>query len=138
MWYVLGFFVLLAVLQSVLASLSAGTTIPYSEFKTQLREGRIVSVVVSEERVRGTLNGDDGVAKPFSTVRIEDPKLIEELQSANIKYDGEVQARWMGELLGWVLPILLLVALWTFFLRRMGGGEGGVMSFAKSKAKIYA
>ncbi len=137
-WYVMGFFLLLAILQTVFVSLSAGTTVPYSEFKTLLREGRLTSVVVSTERIRGTMTGDDGTAKPFSTVRIEDPKLVDELNAANIKYDGEVQARWVGELLGWVLPILLLVALWTFFLRRMGGAEGGVMSFAKSKAKIYA
>ncbi len=137
-WYVMGFFLLLAILQAVFVSLSAGTTVPYSEFKTLLREGRLTSVVVSTERIRGTMTGDDGTSKPFSTVRIEDPKLVDELNAANIKYDGEVQARWVGELLGWVLPILLLVALWTFFLRRMGGAEGGVMSFAKSKAKIYA
>ncbi|MDQ3169550.1 MAG: ATP-dependent zinc metalloprotease FtsH [Acidobacteriota bacterium] len=134
----MGFFLLLAILQAVFVSLSAGTTVPYSEFKTLLREGRLTSVVVSTERIRGTMTGDDGTSKPFSTVRIEDPKLVDELNAANIKYDGEVQARWVGELLGWVLPILLLVALWTFFLRRMGGAEGGVMSFAKSKAKIYA
>ena len=134
----MGFFLLLAILQTVFVSLSAGTTVPYSEFKTLLREGRLTSVVVSTERIRGTMTGDDGTSKPFSTVRIEDPKLVDELNAANIKYDGEVQARWVGELLGWVLPILLLVALWAFFLRRMGGAEGGVMSFAKSKAKIYA
>jgi cell division protease FtsH len=37
-----------------------------------------------------------------------------------------------------VVPILLLVGLWTFFFRRIGGAEGGVMSFARSKAKIFA
>src|SRR3990172_5345062 len=46
--------------------------------------------------------------------------------------------RWLPELLGWVIPILLLVAVWSFFFRRMGGAEGGVMSFARSRAKIYA
>ena len=44
----------------------------------------------------------------------------------------------VAELLGWVIPLLLLVALWSFFFRRMGGAEGGVMSFARSRAKIYA
>ncbi len=44
----------------------------------------------------------------------------------------------MAEVLGWVIPLIFLVALWSFFFRRMGGAEGGVMSFARSRAKIYA
>ena len=55
-----------------------------------------------------------------------------------VKYSGEVVSRWLPEILSWVVPFLLLVALWSFFFRRMGGAEGGVMSFARSKAKIYA
>ena len=55
-----------------------------------------------------------------------------------MKFSGEVQNRWMTDLLSWVLPMLVLVALWTFFFRRMGGAEGGIMSFARSRAKIYS
>ena len=46
--------------------------------------------------------------------------------------------RWLPELLGWIVPLLFLVGIWGFFFRRMSGAEGGVMSFARSKAKIYA
>ncbi len=67
-----------------------------------------------------------------------DQKLTEELDKAGVKYTGEVPNRWLGELLGWVIPIIFLIALWSFFFRRMGGAEGGVMSFARSRAKIYA
>jgi cell division protease FtsH len=55
-----------------------------------------------------------------------------------VKYTGEIPSRWIGEVLGWIIPLILIVALWSFFFRRMGGAEGGVMSFARSKAKIYA
>ena len=137
-WYVLGFFMLMVVLQVLFASLSAGRTIPYSEFKTLLNEGRLVRVVVGTERVHGTMQADDGTTQPFTTVKVEDPGLVAELEKADIDYTGEVSSRWMSDILGWVLPILLLVALWTFLFRRMSGAEGGVMSFAKSKAKIYA
>ena len=51
---------------------------------------------------------------------------------------GELMNRWLPELLSWIIPLLLLVALWSFFFRKMGGAEGGVMAFARSKAKIYA
>jgi len=137
-WYVLGLFLLLAVLQTVFASISGGQSVPYSQFKAYVREGRVSDVVIGEEKIRGTLKADDGTSQPFTTNKVADETLVKDLESAGVKYDGELQARWIGEVLSWVLPILLLVALWSFLFRRMGGAEGGVMSFAKSKAKIYA
>ena len=56
----------------------------------------------------------------------------------SVKYSGEIVSRWLPELIGWVLPFVLIIAAWSFFARRLGGAEGGVMSFARSKAKIYA
>jgi cell division protease FtsH len=64
--------------------------------------------------------------------------LVAELEQSGVKYTGELMNRWLPELLGWGVFLLLLVAAWSFFLRRMGGAEGGVMSFARSRAKIYA
>ena len=46
--------------------------------------------------------------------------------------------RWLPDLLGWIIPLVFFVGIWGFFFRRMGGAEGGVMSFARSRAKIYA
>src|SRR3977135_2117037 len=45
---------------------------------------------------------------------------------------------WVTDVLGWMLPLLFFIGLWGFFFRRMGGAEGGGMSFARSRAKIYA
>ena len=139
MWYVLGFLLLLAVAQAAFFSAAAGETISYSQFKEHVRAGRVQEVTVGAEAVHGLLKPDQGgQPKPFNAVRIEDPKLVEELERHGVPYRGEIASRWMGEVLGWVIPILFFVALWTFFFRRMGGAEGGVMSFARSKAKVYA
>jgi cell division protease FtsH len=140
-WYVLGFLLLLAVAQAFFAQLQSGETIPYSEFKTLVREDKVQDVVLAEERVRGTLKptSADGKGKPFTAVRVvADAKLPEELEQHGVKYTGEVANRWLSDVLGWIIPLIFIVGLWTFFLRRMGGAEGGVMSFARSKAKIYA
>jgi cell division protease FtsH len=134
MWYVLAFLLMLAIGQAVFNSMQSGDIIPYSEFKDMVREGRVQEVVVGVEAVRGT--SKDG--RKFSAVRIEDPKLVEELAQHDVKATGEVASRWMDALLAWGLPLLLFVALWTFLFRRMSGAEGGVMSFARSRAKIYA
>ena len=140
-WYVLGFLLLLAVAQAFFVQLQSGETIPYSEFKTLVREDKVQDVVLAEERVRGTLKptSSDSKGKPFTAVRVvADAKLPEELEQHGVKYTGEVANRWLSDVLGWIIPLIFIVGLWTFFLRRMGGAEGGVMSFARSKAKIYA
>jgi cell division protease FtsH len=135
-WWVLGALVMLALAQAYLLS-PTGRQIPYSEFKQLVRSGQVAEVAVGDTTIRGQLKKADGPTT-FSTTRIEDPKLIEELDQAGVQYQGEVVSRWLPEVLSWLVPVLLIIALWTFFFRRIGGAEGGVMSFARSKAKIYA
>jgi cell division protease FtsH len=134
-WLVVAGFGLLALAQAVMLA-PPGRAVPYSEFKSLVRGGQVADVVVGDTVIRGTLKKTDGPTA-FSTVRIEDTTLLADLEAQGVKYSGEVVSRWLPELLGWVVPILLLVALWSFFMRRMGG-EGGIMSFGRSKAKIYA
>jgi cell division protease FtsH len=54
-----------------------------------------------------------------------------------VQYNAET-TRWISDVISWVLPIALIAGIWLFFFRRMGGAEGGIMSFARSRAKIYA
>jgi cell division protease FtsH len=117
----------------------AGRTLPYSEFKQMVKDGQVADVTIGDQAIRGTLKQDDGKqGKAFTTTRVEDPKLTEELEAKGVKYTGEAVNRWLPDLLGWILPLVVLVAIWGFFFRRMGGTEGGIMSFARSRAKIYA
>src|SRR3954468_21438573 len=138
-WYVLGFLLLLALANAFFLQLQSGETLSYSDFKVKVRADQVQEVTLSDDRVRGVLKPTDGgKGKLFSAIRVTDPKLSEELDAHGVKYTGEVASRWISDVLGWVIPLLFIVGLWTFFLRRMGGAEGGVMSFASSKAKIYA
>ena len=136
-WYVLGFLLLMALAQVWLLP-PAGRPISYSEFKTAVRGGQVAEVTVGEQVIRGVYNREVNGGRNFNTARIEDPKLLEELDAAGIKYTGEQVSRWLPEIIGWVIPILLLFALWSFFVRRMSGAEGGVMSFARSKHRVFA
>jgi cell division protease FtsH len=138
-WYGLAFLLLLALAQTYFL-VPAGRQIPYSEFKSLLKQGKVAEATVGEQIIRATLKPADAKAKPeiVSATRIEDPGLVAELEQSGVKYSGELMNRWLPELVGWGVFLLLLVAVWSFFLRRMGGAEGGVMSFARSRAKIYA
>ena len=140
-WYVLGLLLLLAVAQTWLLNPS-GRQIPYSEFKTLLRSNQVVEATVGDQTITGRLREAQGQGRQrtdrFVTTRIEDPKLVEDLEARQVKFSGETVSRWLPEVLGWIIPLVLLVAVWSFFFRRIGGAEGGVMSFARSRAKIYA
>ena len=119
-----------------------GKAIPYSEFKEYVKSGGVTEVVVGEQTIHGTLKNALPVGnrqtRDFTTARVDDPKLTEELEAQGVKYSGETNNRWLPELLGWVIPLVFFVAIWGFFFRRMSGAEGGVMSFARSRAKVFA
>ncbi|MEO6408877.1 MAG: ATP-dependent zinc metalloprotease FtsH, partial [Burkholderiaceae bacterium] len=133
----LGVLALLAIAQAYFLA-PQGRQVSYSEFKGLVRGGQVAEVAVGDTIIHGTLKKAEDGATSFTTTRIEDPKLVEELDQAQVKYSGEIVSRWLPEIIGWLLPFVLIVAAWSFFARRLGGAEGGVMSFARSKAKIYA
>ena len=107
-----------------------------------VRSGQVVEATVSDQTITGKLREAQGEGRQrtdqFVATRVDDPKLVEDLEAHQVKYSGETVSRWLPEVLGWIIPLVLLVAVWSFFFRRMGGAEGGVMSFARSRAKIYS
>src|SRR4051812_8601961 len=141
LWYGLALLLVLGLAQ-MYWFVPAGKTIPYSEFKDYVKNGAVAEVFVGDTSIRGTLknpmaNGNRQT-KEFTTNRVEDSKLTEELEARGVKYSGESNSRWLPELLGWLVPLLFFVGIWGFFFRRMSGAEGGVMSFARSRAKVFA
>jgi cell division protease FtsH len=142
LWYGLAFLLVLGFAQLYFMT-PPGRSIPYSDFKALVKDGQVADVTITEQVIRGTLKqpapaGDPKQSKQFTTTRVEDPKLIEELEGKGVKYTGELANRWLADLLSWIIPAIFFIAIWRFFFRRMGGAEGGVMSFARSRAKIYA
>lgn len=113
-----------------------GKEITYSEFLTAVDEGKVAEVTLAGSRIQGTMR--DGAAA-FSTYAPQDPTLVERLQKKNIKFrarpsDDDVPSI-MSMLLSW-FPMLLLIAVWIFFMRQMQSGSGRAMGFGKSKAKL--
>lgn len=116
-------------------------SIPYSEFHTALKEGRIAQVKVFADRIEGTFKEPLASGnKHFMTNRVE-PPLAAELLSHHVTFASERDnPLWRSPLL-WIIPFTVLFALWMFVLGRDGqkGGIGGsgLMAISKSKAKIY-
>jgi cell division protease FtsH len=137
LWYVLGLVFLMLLVQAWFAA-PAGRDIPYSEFKRLVRTGQVAEVYVSDQTIRGTYRREVDGVRTFRTTRIDDPDLVSDLDDAGVRYTGEYLSRWIEGLIGWMIPLILIVALWMFLFRRMSGAEGGVMSFARSKHRVFA
>lgn len=110
-------------------------TISYSQFKEDLVKGKVADLTIDSENITGTLAGSPGQA--FTTVRVNDPGLVKELDDRKVRYAGRYQNKLLISLLSWILPLGLMFLIWRFAMKRMGPGMG-VMSFAKSKARIFA
>ncbi|MDR4506087.1 MAG: ATP-dependent zinc metalloprotease FtsH [Candidatus Scalindua sp.] len=114
--------------------------ISYSEFKMFLKDGRVDTCQVTSSLIRGNLKNEDNfnAQKGFVTARVEDPDLVKELETQGVKFSGEYESPWIQTLLfTWIIPIAVFFLIWRFVLKGMGPA-GGVMSFGKSKGKLYA
>jgi cell division protease FtsH len=133
LYVVLGF-VLLAVINQAL--FGASQQIAYSEFLAAVEDGRVRSVNISTTSVTGELRSGE----TFSTTRppIEEPDLDEFLQQNGVEFSGEQPSGLTTFLFSWVLPILILVAIWGFVFRRMaGGGAASALNLGRRGVKIY-
>ncbi|MEE2651217.1 MAG: ATP-dependent zinc metalloprotease FtsH [Pseudomonadota bacterium] len=114
----------------------------YSQFITEVQNERVQKVVIDGLVISGQRNDNSR----FETVRplLDDPKLIDDLLEHNVVVEGrkpEQQSLWT-QLLVASFPILIILAIFMFFMRQMqggaGGGKGGPMAFGKSKARLLS
>ena len=139
-WYVfLAIWAVILVHDFILA-LQKIEEIPYSEFKTLVVAGQVAEVSLGSHTLSGKLKPAEGVKEPklFSSIRVEDPDLVKELQAHQVKFVGVVESTFLRDLLSWILPVVVFLAIWFFIFRRLGQAQGGFMQVGQSKAKIYA
>ena len=109
--------------------------VAFSKFLSEVDAGRVIEVEIQGNNIKGTLS--DG--SKFITYSPNYPNLVEKLSANKINIIASPLDDKMPSLLGILLswfPMLLLIAVWVFFMRQMQGGKGGPMGFGKSKAKL--
>ena len=158
MYYVVVIVLLIGV---QLAFFWSGSTqeIPYSTFRKLIAEDKIESVKIAQERIYLKLKPgmNTGVATkepqkdgpgmflPQSNSKqeeiyvnaVRDESLIELLEKKGIKYQAVASNTWISELLQWILPFGLLIGIYFFVFRRMGGPGSQFMNISKNKAALY-
>lgn len=114
--------------------------VPYSLFIHQVQEGEVSRVQVGQNQIQFQLKPTDTEAgQVFSTTPIFDLGLPNLLEDKGVEFAAAPPPKngWIGSLLSWVIPPLIFVGIWQFFIRRSGGGPQGMLSIGKSKAKVY-
>jgi len=106
----------------------------YTELLGYVESGQLTKITIQGSQLSGELS--DGTK--FQTIAPPDMELIPELKSKGVIIVAKPvddQGFWFTLLVSWG-PILLLIAVWIFFMRQMQAGGGKAMSFGKSKAKL--
>ena len=109
--------------------------ITFSQLLAEVDAGNVVDVEISGDNISGHYS--DG--RSFKTFAPSDPTLIDRLYNRGVsisaKPEKEGGSIFLNVLISW-FPMLLLIAVWIFFMRQMQGGGGKAMGFGKSKAKL--
>ena len=135
LWVVIAV-VLVSVFNNFNPPRSGAKNIEYSEFVNSVKNGVVSEVMIEGRSIHGrTANNEN-----FTTYSPGDPKLVDDLLNNNVRIRAkppEQQGVLMQVFISW-FPMLLLIAVWIFFMRQMRGGGGGrgAMSFGKSKARM--
>jgi cell division protease FtsH len=157
--YVLVAAVILSLLQSWLLA-PRTVELPMSKFLELLRANTIEKVALTEREIRGLAKpgalpapphapgdrlrqmlGSDDEVRTFTVTRIpgvDDQPLIADLEKHKVEFAGRIETTfWKDLLFGWVIPLAVMIAIWMFIMRRVGGGPTQALSFGRSKHKIY-
>jgi len=117
--------------------LNGNAQLAYSDFINEVRQGGVSQVSIQGPTIRGVRSN----GQAFVTYNPGDPGLMGDLLDNHVvvkAHPAEQQSLLMQIFISW-FPMLLLIGIWLFFMRSMGGGlggKGGPMSFGKSKAKM--
>ena len=133
-WLVIAL-VLMTVFNQFSARQQQNTSVEYSQFIEEVKQGNVAKVTI-EGRV---LKGVKSNGAKFTTYSPSDPWLVSDLLKAGVIIEAkpeEEPSLLMNIFVSW-FPMLLLIGVWIFFMRQMqGGGRGGAFSFGKSRARM--
>jgi cell division protease FtsH len=157
--YVLVAAMVLLLLQSWLQA-PRTVEIPMSKFLELVRAEKIEKVALTEKEIRGIAKpdalpsapggpgerirqwlGSDNEVRVFTVTRIpgvDEAPLISELEKHHVEFTGRIESTFVRDLFfGWIIPLGVMVAIWMFLMRRVGGGPTQALSFGRSKHKIF-
>lgn len=141
LWVIIAL-VLLTVFKNFDGMQSSTKKVAYSDFISMVENRQVGKVVIDGYTITGTLNNSEHFETNLPPA-VPDNKLMDDLLRSKVQVESkpiEKQSIWT-QLLVASFPILVILAVFMFFMRQMqggGGGRGGPMSFGKSKARLLS
>lgn len=129
-------FVLVVSIYSKMGPNQAVKELDYSDFKSKVASGDILSITMTPDTITGTFK-DEGKESKFQTVKVEDNALVQELVAAKVPFKAQADKSWIYSVLFNIGMVLLFVFAWWFLFIRPQRNDGrSALNFAKSKAKM--
>jgi len=119
-------------------SVRTDSTLSYSQLIDAVKAGQVQQVAINDNTIKGKMQ----TGEKFKTYMPNDPHLIDDLLANNVEIivQPPEEPSMLMQIFVSFGPILLLIAVWVFFMRQMQGGgvggRGGAMGFGKSKARM--
>jgi cell division protease FtsH len=151
LWVLLAFLLLITLFPPQQSWLGLGKPIPiaYSDLKAFIARGEVLSCEIGTVAITGEIKRNPSITAPpapevaettelpfrFHALRIEDPKLVDQLEAAGIPFRGKRESTWVATFLMPMLWFLPLIFLWIFISRRAGAAGQSIMGIGKSGSR---
>ena len=143
LWFVMLALIVLLLVSAFTNRVSSLTNqeITYSDFLSMVESGKVESVTITSSEIEITpVEDEDALYQiTYYTVNLGDENLYEFLNENDVEYTGKNSSTsaMLSSILSFIIPLVILWAIFAFAMRRMGGGSGGIMGVGKSNAKMY-
>jgi cell division protease FtsH len=109
----------------------------FTQFTDQVDKGNVKKVTISGMEVAGV---EKDSTKFKTVIPANYPDLYKQLESKNVEVTlkDTSSGSWLSFAGDWLLPLIIIVALWIFFMRQMQSGGNKALSFGKSRARLLS
>ena len=139
----IGMILLAGFVASRFVAVSMPEEVSYSDFLSELRAGNLAEVQITERDITGLRKPDPKRSQARLTIKatrlpgVDESFLLKDLEAHPVKITGHIAGgSWIGNLLGWVLPLLFIALIYSVGMRRIAQGSGP-LTFGKNRAKIH-
>ena len=131
-------FIIVITIQNLLVGQSSSKNVSYNEFHDLLQGKKISEVLIGDKVLQGFSSDPLSKTKIYTT-NIVNADIVKDLKPYGIKFQKSLQNTFFKDILSWIIPPLIFVLIWVFFMKKMAskGGMGNMMSVGKSKAKVF-
>ncbi len=114
---------------------STSQTIEYSEFKQLIKSGQIQSVSIGQTMIKGISRSSNPTIY-YTTKKVQDTTLVPLLDEYKVSYTGFSEQNFFTDMIGWLLPVFIIMGLWIFLTNRMQRNMSGGMFGLGNASKL--